>query len=158
MEISNQQNAVINNSIQTPGQPKVKKRDWKKWIIIFILILITISFGVYLYISPYIKEQMVLRSDPTAKWNTYTNDELGYSIKLPPGWYKSTKLSGLAGSGAYDVFTSLAENYIDTQKEGLNSYERGKFFNITVLYNVHKLPIKVWYDNNSNLPKGAYGG
>jgi hypothetical protein len=76
---------------------KPSGRNWKKWIYIFVAILLVITAGGTFVLSKQQTKQSQERStsqptaaapsptpDPTTDWKTYTNSEYNFSFKYPP--------------------------------------------------------------------------
>lgn len=95
--------------VQTLEQRPYGKRNWKKWVIIYVVIALLFYGGVYYfflnkssnpyssnYPSPTIAKTptVIPTVDPTAKWKTYTNSKYGYVLSYPTDWSLVEQLSG----------------------------------------------------------------
>lgn len=85
---------------QTPFQPAtLKKRNWRKWILILVGIVVIgiVALTLYLFYSIYSVQDKLLPGqkqvipitispvvNPIANWKTYTNNNLRFSFQYPP--------------------------------------------------------------------------
>lgn len=91
--------------------------------------------------------------DPTADWKTYTNNEFGYSIKLPFNWRLSKELSIKTDKENIEKFTSLSiEEVSKIQKQ--DAYNPSYYLEIEIKDNPG-VNINEWASDSRYSPQGA---
>ena len=83
--------------VQQPTSPKQSQINWKRVLIISVVVSVIIGLGIliFLILQPKSEPSNVTttkqaspsaKKDETSGWKTIENDVLGYSIKYPNGW------------------------------------------------------------------------
>lgn len=84
--------------VQPVEQKLYGKKNWKKWVLIYIVLAVVIYAGVYYFIQsrqgsnpysvtyPSVTPQPTLTPDPTSNWQIYNNIKYNYTVKYPRDW------------------------------------------------------------------------
>jgi hypothetical protein len=102
-------------NLATPELLPPHRHFLNKKFAITLVILLLLGGGAYAGIWYWQSQQVVPVSTPTAGWQTYTSNKLGYSIKYPAGWERSTTEeanSNNNGSGNFHPVRSVSK-YVD---------------------------------------------
>ncbi len=136
-------------SQQLPATPLPQKsygHNWKKWLLIYLIIAAVLYSGIYYFFlnkqgtNPYSSVTTTVTTspsptpDPTANWKTYTNTYYGYTMKYPP----SESLSSI-GTDVKESETSLIK---------LENPDRGEDLEIDVINGPINTTLLQWVQNN----------
>jgi len=156
--------ASVPQPVPEPSKPKVNKK--LVMAIAAVLLLLTAgSIAAYFLVfknqtaqpSPIPTPEATATPDPTANWETYTNEKYGFSLKYPTGWtFAERKDANNNSTGAF-LFTSpatsekigaytLTINVEDTTESSIEDY-----VNSLISQNPVRQPGQLKFDERTQL-------
>jgi hypothetical protein len=135
MEDQTAQNPILESSSNpVPVSSPPPSRNWILMVFSILVLLLLISAGYLYYQNQQLKTMLatyqslpspahIPTTDPTENWKVYTNNQMGFSLRVPSDWFthpETKQLYGYNTNISYPVDNPSTQDFIENQKANIS--------------------------------------